>query len=116
VTGYPDSAKVVSEEPGSVEVRAEMIERLDKMGRELSTQLKDAPRTGAQSCYLPSTEDGLPVIGQLRSAPGVYVATGHGCWGILNAPATGKAVAELILDGKASCVQLGEAFSPDGRR
>ena len=30
---------------------------------------------------------------------GAYVATGHNVWGILNAPATGEALAELIGDG-----------------
>ena len=32
---------------------------------------------------------------------GAYVATGHSVWGILNAPATGEAMAELIVDGSA---------------
>jgi glycine/D-amino acid oxidase-like deaminating enzyme len=30
------------------------------------------------------------------------VATGHGPWGILNAPATGLALAELMTDGGSS--------------
>jgi glycine/D-amino acid oxidase-like deaminating enzyme len=30
------------------------------------------------------------------------VATGHGPWGILNAPATGQALAELITAGASS--------------
>lgn len=34
------------------------------------------------------------------------IATGHSCWGILNSPATGAALAELIVDGKASIVDL----------
>jgi glycine/D-amino acid oxidase-like deaminating enzyme len=34
--------------------------------------------------------------------PNAYVATGHSVWGILNAPATGEAMAELILDGAAT--------------
>eukprot|EP00898_Chlorokybus_atmophyticus_P009113 jgi/Chlat1/9202/Chrsp97S08471 len=42
---------------------------------------------------------------------GVYVGTGHSCWGILNGPATGKSLAELIVDGKSSTVNL-KAFDP----
>ena len=42
---------------------------------------------------------------------GAYVATGHGPWGMLNAPATGLALAELIADGAASLVDL-RAFDP----
>jgi len=34
------------------------------------------------------------------------VATGHGPWGMLNAPATGLALAELITDGAARAVDL----------
>jgi glycine/D-amino acid oxidase-like deaminating enzyme len=34
------------------------------------------------------------------------VATGHNVWGILNAPATGEALAELIADGVASSTDL----------
>jgi len=37
---------------------------------------------------------------------GAYVATGHSVWGMLNAPATGEAMAELILDGAAHHVDL----------
>jgi glycine/D-amino acid oxidase-like deaminating enzyme len=39
------------------------------------------------------------------------VATGHGPWGILNAPATGLALAELIADGTARSVDL-RPFDP----
>ena len=38
---------------------------------------------------------------------GAYVATGHSVWGILNAPATGEAMAELIADGAARTVDSG---------
>jgi glycine/D-amino acid oxidase-like deaminating enzyme len=39
------------------------------------------------------------------------VATGHGPWGMLNAPATGLALAELIAGGAAKVVDL-RAFDP----
>ena len=39
------------------------------------------------------------------------MATGHSVWGILNAPATGEAVAELILDGTTQVVDL-SPFDP----
>jgi len=46
--------------------------------------------------------------------PGIdraYVATGHSVWGILNAPATGEAMSELIMDGAARHVDLAP-FAP----
>src|SRR5207237_8415793 len=64
-----------------------------------------------RACYRPVTDDGLPLIGRVPGVRGAYVATGHGPWGILNAPATGLALAELIADGAASLVDL-RAFDP----
>ena len=46
----------------------------------------------------PVTPDGLPLIGATRS-PGVFVAGGHGMWGIVLGPATGKLLAEQIVTG-----------------
>ena len=57
------------------------------------------------------TQDFLPLIGRVPGADGAYVATGHNVWGILNAPATGEAMAELIADGAARSVDL-SPFSP----
>jgi len=55
---------------------------------------------------LPISPDGTPLIGQVTGVKGAYVATGHSCWGILNAPATGAALAELIVDGRSKIVDL----------
>lgn len=57
-----------------------------------------------QACYLPTTPDGLPLIGEVPGLSGVFLATGHSCWGILNGPATGLMVSEMILDGKVLCL------------
>jgi glycine/D-amino acid oxidase-like deaminating enzyme len=56
--------------------------------------------------------DGLPAIGPVTGVANAYVATGHSVWGILNAPATGEAMAELILDGAASTTDI-SYFNPD---
>ena len=37
--------------------------------------------------------------------------TGHSVWGILNAPATGEAMADLVADGAAHSVDL-SPFDP----
>mmetsp|Transcript_4420 Transcript_4420/g.7387 ORF Transcript_4420/g.7387 Transcript_4420/m.7387 type:complete len:419 (+) Transcript_4420:56-1312(+) len=55
-----------------------------------------------QACYLPSTVDNVPLIGRVTNYENAYVGTGHTCWGILNAPATGLLLSELIADGKIS--------------
>ena len=46
----------------------------------------------------PVTPDGLPLVGATRQR-GVYVAGGHGMWGIVLGPATGKLLAEQIVSG-----------------
>jgi D-amino-acid dehydrogenase len=47
----------------------------------------------------PCTTDGLPLIGMTRS-PRVFVAGGHGMWGITLGPATGQLLAEQMVTGK----------------
>ncbi|MEV0731264.1 FAD-dependent oxidoreductase [Polymorphospora sp. NPDC050346] len=46
----------------------------------------------------PCTPDGMPLIGPTRS-PRVYLAGGHGMWGITLGPITGKLLAEQIATG-----------------
>ena len=46
----------------------------------------------------PTSPDGAPLIGGVPGVRGLFAATGHGPWGILWAPLTGKVVAELLLD------------------
>jgi len=59
----------------------------------------------------PVTQDGLPLIGKVPGSEGAYVATGHSVWGILNAPATGEALAELIAGGTTETTDL-TPFNP----
>ncbi len=47
----------------------------------------------------PVTADGLPLIGAANQ-PGVYVAGGHGMWGMTLGPATGRLLAEFIATGE----------------
>ncbi|RKT55135.1 NAD(P)/FAD-dependent oxidoreductase [Saccharothrix australiensis] len=47
----------------------------------------------------PVTPDGRPLIGAVR-VPGVYVAGGHGMWGLAHGPVTGRLLAEQITTGK----------------
>jgi glycine/D-amino acid oxidase-like deaminating enzyme len=77
----------------------------------VSTALAAATITRRQACYRPVTDDNLPLIGRVPGLAGAYVATGHGPWGMLNAPGTGLALAELITDGAPSLLDL-RAFDP----
>jgi D-amino-acid dehydrogenase len=48
----------------------------------------------------PCTPDGLPLVGRTTS-PHVFVAGGHGMWGIALGPLTGMLLAETVLKGEA---------------
>lgn len=64
---------------------------LDGISWEAATDYWVGPR--------PVTPDGLPLIGSTR-APGVFVAGGHGMWGLTLGPITGRLLAEQITTGK----------------
>jgi glycine/D-amino acid oxidase-like deaminating enzyme len=100
----PADPSAVAPDPGA-------MERLEALCRKLSPALADAPIVKRQACFRPVTRDGLPLIGAIPSVESVYVATGHSVWGILNALATGEAIAELILDGATKHVDLAP-FNP----
>jgi glycine/D-amino acid oxidase-like deaminating enzyme len=98
-------------DPAGVRPDAGAPERLEAICRSLSPVLAQSPVLARQACFRPVTRDGLPLMGRVPGFLGAYVATGHSVWGMLNAPASGEAMAELILDGGASKVDLA-AFDP----
>jgi glycine/D-amino acid oxidase-like deaminating enzyme len=110
VCGMADHAPL-PEAPEGVEVNDAACEVLARAAGRVSTALAKATITRRQACYRPVTDDGLPLIGRVPGLVGAYVATGHGPWGMLNAPATGLALAELITQGASALVDL-ESFDP----
>ena len=91
------------------------IDRLQAICRRLSPVFRSERITARQACFRPVTQDGLPLIGKVPQSDGAYVATGHSVWGILNAPATGEALAELIAEGVSPTLDL-TPFDPDRLR
>ena len=110
ICGMADPAPL-PESPELVEVNDASCAVLARAAGRVSTTLAEARIVRRQACYRPVTDDGLPLIGRVPGLRGVFVATGHGPWGMLNAPATGLALAELIADGAPSLVDL-RAFDP----
>ncbi|HTV44063.1 MAG TPA: FAD-dependent oxidoreductase [Stellaceae bacterium] len=102
-------------DPAAVMPDPGAIERLEAICAGLSPALTPARIRARQACYRPITADGLPLIGRVPGVAGAYVATGHSVWGILNAPATGEAMAELITEGAARQVDLAP-FDPGRMR
>jgi glycine/D-amino acid oxidase-like deaminating enzyme len=98
-------------DPAAVVPDPGAMARLEAMCGRLSPILSESPVLARQACFRPVTVDGLPLIGAVPDLEGAYVATGHSVWGILNAPATGEAVAQLIGEGAAVNVDLSD-FDP----
>ena len=95
----PIHPAAVTPDPGA-------IERLERICAAVSPALASADIVARQACFRPIARDGLPLIGRVPGVTGAYIATGHSVWGILNAPATGEAMAELILDRATRRVDL----------
>jgi glycine/D-amino acid oxidase-like deaminating enzyme len=98
-------------DPAEVAPDPGAVERLEAMCARLSPALRQAKIVARQACYRPVTRDGLPLLGRVPKLKGAYVATGHSVWGILNAPATGEAMAELIAEGESRTLDL-RPFDP----
>jgi D-amino-acid dehydrogenase len=77
-------------------------DRIDRMADGLGMLLAGADsarRTEEWVGARPCTTDGLPVIGVTRS-PRIFVAGGHGMWGITLGPATGQLLARSVATGR----------------
>ena len=98
-----DIAGAASGKSGGDEVKCREIARICAA---LSSRLDGADVLRTQACYRPICADAMPLLGPVPDVPGAYVATGHNCWGMLNAPASGRAMAELLCDGTSSSVDL----------
>jgi glycine/D-amino acid oxidase-like deaminating enzyme len=103
VNGFPENDPL-PDNPDDVAPSDLACDELHRVAGAHSSLLAAAEVTSRRACYRPVTIDGIPLIGPVASAPGVYVATGHASWGILLAPATGRVIAEMILDGRSHSV------------
>ncbi len=76
--------------------------RLDAIVRSTRELLKDIDLDHARDRWVgprPVSADGLPLIGP-TAQPGVYLAAGHGMWGVTQGPITGKLLAQAIDSGE----------------
>ena len=76
----------------------------------LSPRLASSPETGRWAGLRPGTADGLPLLGAIPTARGLYVAAGHLRNGILLAPSSGDVLAALIAGGELPAAA--RAFDP----
>ncbi|ODV95758.1 hypothetical protein PACTADRAFT_66608 [Pachysolen tannophilus NRRL Y-2460] len=106
ICGEGDTSVPIPETTDDVEIVAEKCDELFKYVSRVSTNLGLGKILKRQACYLPVLDipsSSGPLIGE-TNVKNLYLASGHSCWGINNAPATGLLMSELLLDGKAqSC-------------
>lgn len=102
--GEPDSNIGLPETADLVQVDETQCDDMLAYIATVSPVLAKAPVKAKQACYLPQHSNG-PLIGK-TSIPGLFLASGHTCWGIQNGPGTGKLVSEFIFDGKAMSAKI----------
>jgi glycine/D-amino acid oxidase-like deaminating enzyme len=111
VCGMADNLPL-PEDPRSISPSADACAFLRDLAGRLSSRLVDAAVLVEQACYRPIVSDAVPVIGAVAGVEGLYLAGGHNCWGILQGPATGYALSELLAEGDCNSLDLA-AFSPE---
>ncbi|KAK4178755.1 FAD dependent oxidoreductase-domain-containing protein [Triangularia setosa] len=109
--GEPDPSVALPETADLVQCDDDQCDDLTAYMATVSPVLGTAPIKAKQACYLPrhmrfGTERD-PVIGQ-SYVKGLWIASGHTCWGIQNGPGTGCLMAEMILDGEAKSADIRE--------
>lgn len=108
VNGLEGDEVLIEEEPGKEVVEEDAVKNLETALGQTSSMLEGLKAHTKQVCYWPETPDGLPILDRIEDFLGgsTYVAAGHSVWGILQGPISGKAMSELILDGKSTTVDL----------
>ncbi|CAN0064405.1 unnamed protein product [Scytosiphon promiscuus] len=101
--GDCDKPEVIQPDPSRVTAATNSFKGMTSIGNEGPTV--------TQACMRPCPPDGLPIMGEVPGVRGAYISAGHNCWGILWGPVTGLLMSELLVDGKASTVDI-DPFSP----
>jgi glycine/D-amino acid oxidase-like deaminating enzyme len=100
-------------------VNPERIQSLRRSACEICPALADLPVSRAWAGIRPATPDMLPIIGRDPDVPQLLYACGHSKNGILLAPATARAITEIVT-GNGNSLDASEfsisRFDPGARR
>ena len=75
ICGSPEHI-ALPDDPNTIQVDPKSVEDLKEVARSVSSKLADAPLEVGQSCFLPLSPDGLPVMGKVPGVQGAYIASG----------------------------------------
>ncbi|HLX34405.1 MAG TPA: FAD-binding oxidoreductase [Candidatus Limnocylindrales bacterium] len=84
-------------------------ERLLGRGATFVPGIADAPIREVRACARPVSADGRALVGAVPWTRNLFVAAGHGAWGISTGPASARQVADLVLGRDPD---IDPAFSP----
>jgi glycine/D-amino acid oxidase-like deaminating enzyme len=71
--------------------------RLRRAGDRFVPGLRSADVVSVRVCPRPQSVDGRPLLGEAPGQEGLWVAAGHGPWGISTGPASARVVADALL-------------------
>lgn len=80
---------------------AALVPRLLARGATFIPAIASAKLGAHRVCARPQSLDGRPLVGRMPGIDGLWVAAGHGPWGISTGPASGRLIADLI-DGRVT--------------
>ena len=104
--GEGDTMVPLPESTDAVEVDEDRCDNIIKNVGSISDELHNGEVKVHQACYLPNVAaGGGPLIGR-TNVLGLFVASGHTCWGIQNGPGTGKLMSEFVWDGDAKSANV----------
>lgn len=76
------------------------VRPLMERGARFLPALAGARPESSRACPRPQSADGRPLLGPVPDVEGLYVASGHGAWGISLGPASARLVADAVLGGE----------------
>jgi glycine/D-amino acid oxidase-like deaminating enzyme len=75
------------------------VDALRRVGSRYVPAIAHAPVVGVRHCARPVSLDGRPLVGAVAGLDGLFIAAGHGPWGISTGPGTARMLAGRILGG-----------------
>ena len=86
------------ESPDPAALAPALLER----GARFLPALRGAETGPARACARPASRDGRPLLGSVAGHERLFVAAGHGPWGISLGPGSARLVADAVLGGPAA--------------
>jgi len=74
-----------------------LVPLLRERGARFVPALAGTELGAVRACARPLSSDGLPLLGRVPGRSDLFIASGHGPWGVSLGPASAKLVADLVL-------------------